>query len=74
MNKSKYRCESGHEMVMYGEYSALEIHPGDGVRPRSYNFCMECWGAWAVAQWPMKKVEDELSPDLKVQQQPTVLD
>jgi hypothetical protein len=52
-----YRCDAGHEVrIDAGTYTTLVVQycpePSKG-----YNYCMHCFGAWAVRQFPLKLQE-----------------
>lgn len=54
-----YRCAKGHSVIIRsGTWTALNLQFTDpnakGPRVnRSFNYCMECYGEWAEAQWPL---------------------
>ena len=48
-----YRCLAGHEVrVENGTWTTLKVHFGN-EEPKQYNYCMHCFGAWAVRQFPL---------------------
>lgn len=60
----RYTCPAGHTMTLAGPWTTLHvaIHDLDGsIAPRDYNYCMTCFGEWAVRQWPLTC--EELEPE-----------
>lgn len=51
LKKNTYRCEAGHTMEIYGNWTTLSV-PGDRGNS-NYNFCFHCYGEWAQKQWPL---------------------
>lgn len=51
LQKKIWRCQSGHEIEIYGDWYALHVVTSKGTA--KYMFCPECWGEWAQKQWPI---------------------
>lgn len=52
-----YSCALGHAFTINGEWTTFAVTSpaADGApSSRSYNYCMDCFGAWAVRQWPLR--------------------
>lgn len=49
----RYTCAKGHSFTISGCWTTLEVI-FNGRPPRSFNYCMECFGEWAESQWPLK--------------------
>lgn len=49
-----YRCDAGHEIrIDNGTWTTLSVQFSP-EEPQEYNYCMHCFGAWAVRQFPLK--------------------
>lgn len=49
-----YRCDAGHEIKCNGTWTSFVFQAGG--ESHDYNYCMRCFGEWAVKNFPLREV------------------